>query len=75
MSAKGKKTTTKGAEKPATAPARKERTGTKMLAAMAIVKDNPNQPRKVIIKLFMDKAKLTKAGASTYWSLIQKKLK
>jgi hypothetical protein len=55
-------------------PERKERTGTKMEKALAIVQDNRDLPRKAIIKLFMEKAKLTKAGSATYYSLVQKKL-
>lgn len=54
---------------------RKQRTGTKMEQALEIVKDNPGVARKQIIKIFMDKAKLTKAGASTYYGLVLKKLK
>jgi hypothetical protein len=67
-----KKTTTKKAEP---TKERKARTGTKMEKALAIVKANPNLPRKTIIGKFMSDVKLTKAGASTYWALIQAKLK
>lgn len=51
------------------------RAGSKMLLAIEIMKKNPNQPRKVVIGKFIDEAKLTKAGASTYYQLCLKKLK
>jgi hypothetical protein len=54
---------------------RAERTGTKMEAAIKIIEDNSDKSRKEILALFQTKAKLTKAGANTYYSLCQKKLK
>jgi hypothetical protein len=54
---------------------RKERTGTKMESAMKILADNGDKSRKEIIALFQSKAKLTAAGANTYYQLCQKKLK
>ena len=59
-------------------PSKKERAkrgGTKMEAAIALVKANPDSARKEIIALFISKAKLTKAGANTYYTLVQKALK
>jgi hypothetical protein len=53
---------------------RKERTGTKMEAAMEIMQENDGKSRKEIIALFMSKAKLTKAGAATYYALCKKKM-
>lgn len=47
----------------------------KMERAIAVFKSNPKQPRKVIIKKFIDDVGLTKAGASTYYTLVQQKLK
>ena len=47
----------------------------KMDLAIEVVKNNPKQPRKVIIKKFIDDVGLTKAGASTYYTLVKKKLK
>lgn len=55
--------------------ARTKRGGTKMEAAIAIMKDNPDKSRKEIIALFISKAKLTKAGSNTYYTLVQKALK
>jgi hypothetical protein len=54
---------------------RNKRGGTKMEAAIAIMKDNPDKSRKEIIALFISKAKLTKAGSNTYYTLVQKALK
>lgn len=51
------------------------RAGSKMALALEICKVNKGKDRKDILKLFMDKAKLTKAGASTYYQLVQKRLK
>lgn len=47
----------------------------KMDKAVEIMKANPKLVRKDIIALFMSDAGLTKAGASTYYQLVQKKLK
>jgi hypothetical protein len=54
---------------------RKQRTGTKMQSALKIMEDNPDLPRKSILKLFQDKAKLTLNGSATYYALCQKRLK
>jgi len=54
---------------------RKERTGTKMEAALELMTKNPGLVRKQIITKFIDDVGLTKAGANTYYSLCQKKLK
>jgi hypothetical protein len=61
-------------KKPAKAE-RKARTGTKMVKALEIIKNNPALPRKAIIAKFISDAKLTKAGANTYYSLCMKKIK
>jgi len=50
------------------------RPGSKMEAAIKIVADNPNLPRKAIIARFIDDAGLTKAGANTYYQLVHKKI-
>ena len=47
----------------------------KMDRALEIMKSNPKQTRKVIIGKFINDVGLTKAGASTYYTLCQKKLK
>jgi hypothetical protein len=54
---------------------RKERTGTKMEAAIAVCEKNPALPRKGIIAKFISDVGLTKAGANTYYSLVMKKIK
>jgi len=50
------------------------RAGSKMLAAMEVYKKNPNSVRKDVIAKFMADVGLTKAGSSTYYQLIKKKL-
>jgi uncharacterized protein with beta-barrel porin domain len=45
----------------------------KMDIAMGIWDAMPNAERKDVIAVFIDKAKLTKAGASTYYALIKAK--
>lgn len=52
---------------------RKVRTGTKMQKCREIVENNPKAERKEIIKLFMSKAGLSKAGSATYFQLLKKK--
>lgn len=47
----------------------------KMALAIDLYTKNKDKPRKEIIKLFQDKAKLTKAGSATYYALIQKRIK
>jgi len=54
---------------------RKARTGTKMERCKEIVKSNPGLVRKALIAKFISDAKLTKAGANTYYSLVMKKTK
>jgi hypothetical protein len=54
---------------------RKQREGTKMEAAMAVMEKYPDKARKEIIAKFISDVGLTKAGANTYYSLVQKKLK
>jgi hypothetical protein len=54
---------------------RKQRTGTKMEAALAVMEKHPGLVRKQIIAKFIDDVGLTKAGANTYYALVQKKLK
>jgi hypothetical protein len=46
----------------------------KMSVAMELYKENKNLPRKQILAIFQEKAKLTKAGSATYYGLITKKL-
>ena len=53
-------------------PANENQNRTKMDVAKAIYKQNRDKPRKDLMKLFMDKAKLTKYGASTYIANIRK---
>jgi|SRR5581483_189477 len=47
----------------------------KMALAIDIFTKNKDKPRKEVLKLFQDKAKLTKAGSATYYALIQKRTK
>jgi len=47
----------------------------KMALAIDLFQKNKDKPRKEIIKLFQEKAKLTKAGSATYYALIQKRLR
>lgn len=47
----------------------------KMDVACDIVRKNPNITRAQAIAKFIDDAKLTKAGAATYWALVNRKLK
>lgn len=54
---------------------RKERTGTKMEAAIALVEKHPDWDRKKIIAAFIDTVGLTKAGSNTYYTLVMKKVK
>jgi DNA-directed RNA polymerase specialized sigma24 family protein len=54
---------------------RKVRSGTKMEAALAVMTKYPDKARKEIIAKFIDDVGLTKAGAATYYSLVQKKMK
>ncbi len=49
------------------------REGSKMALAVEVYRDNKDKARKDILKLFMDKVKLTKAGANTYFAIIKKK--
>jgi hypothetical protein len=51
---------------------RKARTGTKMQKAIALF--DKSAARKDVIAKFMSEAKLTKAGAATYYALVKKKL-
>ena len=44
----------------------------KMSIAKEIYKENRDKPRKDLMKMFMEKAKLTKYGASTYIANIRK---
>lgn len=73
MSTKSKsvKKTVKSVKKPVV---RKERTGTKMLKAIEVMTKNPNMVRKQIIAKFIADVGLTKAGANTYYALVQKKI-
>jgi hypothetical protein len=64
-----------GAKKKAEPKVRKERTNTKMAQAIAIATKYPDLDRKGLIAKFMSDAKLTKAGASTYLSLVRAKMK
>jgi hypothetical protein len=53
-------------------------TGTKMAVATKIftaMKNTPGVTRKQVIEKFMAEAKLSRAGASTYYQLIHAKLK
>ena len=43
-----------------------------MSIAKEIYKENKDKPRKDLMKLFMEKAKLTKYGSSTYLANIRK---
>jgi hypothetical protein len=72
--AKGPKKAISKANKGDNKKSRKQRTGTKMELALEICKKNPNMPRKGIIAKFISEAKLTKAGANTYYALCQKKI-
>jgi hypothetical protein len=54
---------------------RKKRSNTKMQLAVDLYTKNVDASRKEIIELFISKAKLTKAGSATYYSLIKQKLK
>lgn len=67
-----KKVTKKAASKKVV----KAKSGSKMEAATKLYQAGVERglPRKAIIKDFMEKAQLTKAGASTYYQLIVKKL-
>ena len=67
----------KGAKAKKAPPKRKAADGkpSKMDAAIEVMRKNPNLPRKSIIAKFIDDVGLTKAGASTYYTLVQKKLK
>jgi len=47
----------------------------KMALAIDIFEKNKDKPRKEVLNLFQDRAKLTKAGSATYYALIQKRLK
>ena len=47
----------------------------KMAVAIGIYEKNKDKERQEILKLFQDTAKLTKAGANTYFALIRKRLK
>lgn len=49
------------------------RPGSKVEAALKIFQDNKGKPRKDVIKLFMEKAKLSKAAANTYYQNIKTK--
>jgi hypothetical protein len=46
-----------------------------MAVAIGIYEKNKDKERQEILKLFQDTAKLTKAGANTYFALIRKRLK
>lgn len=50
------------------------RDGSKMALAIAIFQKSPNAVRKDVIAKFISEAGLTKAGSSTYFQLIKKKL-
>lgn len=47
---------------------------TKMDLCDGWMSDNPGKPRKEIIKIFQDKFGLTKAGSSTYYAILKKRL-
>ena len=47
----------------------------KMAVAIGLYEKNQDKPRQEILKLFQEKADLTKAGANTYFALIRKRLK
>jgi hypothetical protein len=49
------------------------REGSKMALALQVFKDNKGKERKDILKLFIDKVKLSKAGANTYYQLLKSK--
>lgn len=51
------------------------REGSKMAAAVEVYRANKDKPRKDILKLFVDRVKLTKAGANTYYAMIKKTAK
>ncbi len=58
---------------PKTPNAKAEKGPSKMDAAIAVWDSMPKAARKDIIAAFIDKAKLTKAGANTYYALIKVK--
>lgn len=60
-------------EKKARAKQEGPREGSKMALAVKLFQDNKGKERKDILKLFMDKVKLTQAGANTYYATIKKK--
>jgi hypothetical protein len=68
-----KKNATKKVEK--TSKAKKDTGPSKMDLALEFYKKNPKAERKDLIKHFVDKIGLTKAGASTYVTLVRAKLK
>jgi hypothetical protein len=61
-------------EKKARVKADGPRPGSKMEKAVTIFKENKGKERKEILKLFMDRVKLTQAGANTYYATIKKKI-
>ncbi len=61
-------------EKPLKIKPKAKKTSTKSYIAEAIYKLHIDKPRKEVLELFQNEAGLTKAGASTYYNNIKKKL-
>jgi hypothetical protein len=65
---------TKPVQKPVQKPTVEKKAKSKMDLCDEWMTDNPGKPRKEVIQVMQDKFGLTKAGASTYFAILKKRL-